>query len=84
MATLTLKDPAHPYHRAPRGVWFIAYGHRIDRPYPCLCVLGERCKPYVPGGGAPCHCAGRTDPEAMPAHCCARRAAETTRRAEAA
>jgi hypothetical protein len=66
------------------NTWLIA-GTPIDRTYPCKCVLGQRCKPWYRGcESAPCPCAGRTDTDAMPAHCCARRAAESATRREAA
>jgi hypothetical protein len=70
--------------RPQLNTWLIAFGHRIDQTYPCRCELGQRCKPWVSGGSAPCPCAGRTDTDAVPAHCCARRAAESATRREAA
>jgi hypothetical protein len=63
--------------------WLIA-GIPRTRTYPCKCVLGQRCKPWVSGSAYCCPCAGRTDTDAMPAHCCARRAAESATRREAA
>lgn len=67
----------------PRGAWLIK-GTPITRTYPCACTLGQRCRPWVPGGAYCCPCAGRTDHDTMPAHCCARRAVETATRREAA
>lgn len=53
-------------------MWLIARTPRW-RSYPCKCVLGRPC-------GYRCDCAGRTDVDVMPAHCCARRTSETKAR----
>lgn len=47
------------------GTWLIAKT-LIDRPYPCRCTLGRRCDITR----RLCRCAGRTDLDDVPAHCC--------------
>lgn len=61
-----LADPNHPYHRAPRGVWFYAGTPETDGRYPCMCFGRKACTNRCP-------CSGRTDTESMPAMCCSRR-----------
>ncbi|NUT31489.1 MAG: hypothetical protein HOV79_00290 [Hamadaea sp.] len=65
-----MSAPARP--RPPRDVWF-ACGAPADRRYPCRCWLGKPCRTATDGKRAPCPCWGRTDVDAMPAHCCARK-----------
>lgn len=68
-----------PVATSPTGVWLVA---RIPthRTYTCRCHLGKRCKTDLAFG---CPCMGRIDGlDKMPAHCCARRAADTNARNE--
>lgn len=64
-----------PVRTEPIGQWLLAR-IPLGRTYPCRCNLGKRCGTNPAFG---CPCMGRVDAlDKMPAHCCAKRAAETT------
>lgn len=65
-----------PRPGTPFGVWLIAKTP-VDRPYPCRCWLGKRCRTTSDHAAYLCPCWGRTDLDHLPSHCCAKRA--TTR-----
>jgi hypothetical protein len=48
------------------GIWIIA-GTRLGDTYPCRCGRSRKCDPQY------CPCWSRTDAEAMPSGCCAKR-----------
>jgi hypothetical protein len=80
MAATGVVSARNPIHAeilarpAPRvtGVWLIARTP-VDRPYPCRCRLGKRCR-NGDDKSRWCHCYGRTDVDRLPPHCCGRHA----------